>query len=231
MNATSDEDGIESHSSRSEHVRLEPVSNRKHLIRVRIAGEMEGVPVDRLERLAVPDDVASHHLIHVSQRSRAHQRLSAMDYHPIRIETVKSNALLRPVLEVTTVSLDGPPPLIQTRDGKVGEIFPYDPDTSSLEYNSIGFGPEEADRMAKRQQPLDPGVAAGRDRIPRIPRQTEPGDMLLNGLCGTGSIRDQEDVAFLLTPLKEPLGRSRIKHMSVVDHAPDVAQDEPVALR
>ncbi len=74
-------------------------------------------------------------------------------------------------------------------------------------------------------------LAAGRDSVPRIAWKAEPQELLLHRFGRSGRIGYQDGAAALAPPLPEPVRGTREEGDSIVDDSPDVAQDEPVALR
>ena len=71
MDTARDEHCVETHARRAQHISLQTVANREHLIRRRVPGKAKRVPLDRLVRLAVPDHLAADRFIGIAKQSGA----------------------------------------------------------------------------------------------------------------------------------------------------------------
>ncbi len=91
--------------------------------------------------------------------------------------------------------------------------------------DAVARGPYEADRLTERIQRLDPRLSAGRNEIIGIAGKANPRELLVDGLCGARRVGDEGDAPPLPAPLPKPLFGARIQGHSVMDDAPDVAED------
>jgi len=78
MNSGADEDGVEPHPRRAQHVGLQAVADCKHRVARRIAGQTERMVVDRAVRLAVPGDRTAELLIKIGKGAGAQLRDAAV---------------------------------------------------------------------------------------------------------------------------------------------------------
>ena len=64
-----------------------------------------------------------------------------------------------------------------------------------------------------------------------FPRKSDLPELLLDRFGGSRRIGDEDDRPTLPSPLQQPFGGAGIKVHAVVNHAPDIAKDQPVSLR
>ena len=113
--------------------------------------------------------------------------------------------------------------------GEIGEtLLLRDANTAAFQDLAIAGRSDEAHRSMEPQQRFDPRFAARRDEVISGARQPDPCELLLHRFGGSRSVGEQHDATPLAPPLRQPLGRAGVEVHPVVDHAPDVAEDQPV---
>ena len=71
-------------------------------------------------------------------------------------------------------------------------------------------------------------MPAARDRIPAVARQSKTLKLLRDRRLGARRVGEEDDAAAFIAPTAQPFGDTRIELYTIVNDAPQIAQDQPV---
>ena len=211
MNSAADENRVEAHPRRTEHVGLEAVADGQHEAWRRIAGEVQRVTVDRCVRLAVPSDAAAELLVQIGDGAGAGFEDAPPHHHPIRVEAVHVHVVCGPALEVRAIFLRKRPFLGDAGAGEVGEIVALgDAHAATFQDRPVAGGADKTNRPRQRIQGFDARIAAGCNPVPAIIRQADAAKLAGNRIGRSRCVGDEDHFAALAAPLAQARCRAGI---------------------
>ena len=124
-----------------------------------------------------------------------------------------------------------PPLVVETGRGKLGEIIALgDNDVPAFQDFPVGRRADETHWLSEGVERGNARFAAGRDAVPDVARQAEAPKLLFDGLRRSRCIGDEDDRPALASPLQQAIRGAGVEVHAIMDHAPDVTENEPVLM-